>query len=87
MLDYLSIIETQRVCSPSMKYNSIFSEPSWLQVGSGINHYKPHIAKRTLSNEYPDFETTKFDIKNKLFTPLIAKLYNHTDYLNHLKNI
>ena len=87
MLNYLSAAETYRVCSTEMNYTSIFNDSSWLQVGSGIQYYNSDIAKHILDTEYPDFETTKFNIKEDLFVPTSLNLYDHCDYLNYLKSV
>jgi len=83
---YLTMLETNRLISSYMDYSCIFSSSSWLQVGSGIQYFNKDVASNMLSSEYPDFETNKVDMKKEIFDPISSTLYDHTEYLNYIKN-
>jgi tryptophan halogenase len=86
LLDYLSLVETCRIVSSEMTYTGIFSEASWLQVGSGIQYFNKDVASNILNSEYPDFDTNKFDMKTDIFDIISSTLYDHSEYLTYIKN-
>jgi tryptophan halogenase len=86
LLDYLHLVETRRITSLDIIYTCLFSESSWLQVGSGIRYFNSDIAKTILNNSYPEFESTKYDMKREVFEPISSLLFDHSEYLTYIKN-
>jgi hypothetical protein len=83
-LTYLNDLETNRI-NPSIKHIPMFSESSWLQVGSGIKYYSSKMAKKILNRDFKDFTKTKDDL-TKLFELESSFMFHHNDYIEELKN-
>lgn len=83
-LTYLNDLETNRI-NPSIKHTPMFSESSWLQVGSGIKYYNSEMAKKILNSDFKDFKKTKQDL-TELFELESSFMFHHNDYIEELKN-
>lgn len=79
VLDYVDAIETSRIGS-NITFNGMFSEHSWLQVGSGIKHFNAINAKK-----YVNKEQLNLDVQG-LFEQMSKKLMNHYDFLEKMEN-
>ena len=83
-MNYLNAIETIRMGVPTINYNCIFGEHSWLQIASGIKYFDTTVAKDILNKDYPNFINEKSDIKD-LFHHISHTLFDHHSYLEYLK--
>jgi tryptophan halogenase len=83
-LTYLNDLETNRI-NPSIKHIPMFSESSWLQVGSGIKYYSSEMAKKILNRDFKDFTKTENDL-TELFELESSFMFHHNDYIEELKN-